>query len=87
MAELFDDHSPLQLGAGGRIALDGGEPAFTLIGRLQYKSEAGVWTVVDFKTDRDLDAHRAEHRTQVLLYAAAIAAATGETARGVLLAL
>ncbi|HOM20562.1 MAG TPA: DUF4178 domain-containing protein, partial [Ottowia sp.] len=38
MAELFDDHSPLQLGAGGRIALDGGEPAFTLIGRLQYKS-------------------------------------------------
>jgi len=44
MAELFDDHSPLQLGAGGRIALDGGEPAFTLIGRLQYKSEAGVWT-------------------------------------------
>ena len=49
--------------------------------------EAGVWTVVDFKTDRDLEAHRAEHRTQVLLYAAAIAAATGETARGVLLAL
>jgi ATP-dependent exoDNAse (exonuclease V) beta subunit len=49
--------------------------------------EDGVWTVVDFKTDRDLEAHRAEHRIQVLLYAAAIAAATGETARGVLLAL
>lgn len=44
MAELFDDHSPLQLMASGRIALDGREQPFTLIGRLQYKSEAGVWT-------------------------------------------
>ena len=44
MAELFDDHSPLQLMASGRITLDGKELAFTLIGRLQYKSEAGVWT-------------------------------------------
>ena len=32
MAELFDDHSPLQLGASGRID---GKP-FTLVGRLQY---------------------------------------------------
>jgi hypothetical protein len=31
-AELFDDHSPLQLGAGGRAQ----GVAFTLIGRLQY---------------------------------------------------
>ena len=44
MAELFDDHSPLQLMASGRITLDGKELAFTLIGRLQYKSDAGVWT-------------------------------------------
>ena len=43
MAELFDDHSPLQLMASGRIALDGREQPFTLIGRLQYQSEAGVW--------------------------------------------
>ena len=40
MAELFDDHSPLQLHASGRI--DG--QAFTLIGRLQYQSDAGTWT-------------------------------------------
>ncbi|MFN3376321.1 MAG: DUF4178 domain-containing protein [Burkholderiaceae bacterium] len=44
MAELFDDHSPLQLMASGRIAEGGKETPFTLIGRLQYKSEAGIWT-------------------------------------------
>ncbi len=45
MAELFDDHSPLQLGASGRIALaPGGTPQpFTLIGRLQYQGEQGRW--------------------------------------------
>ena len=43
MAELFDDHSPLQCMASGRIVLDGREQPFTLVGRLQYKSEAGVW--------------------------------------------
>jgi hypothetical protein len=38
-AELFDDHSPLQLGAGGtRQGL-----AFTLVGRLQYGSAGGTW--------------------------------------------
>jgi ATP-dependent exoDNAse (exonuclease V) beta subunit len=49
--------------------------------------ENGAWTVVDFKTDRDLEAHRASYQVQVRLYAAAIAAATGEAASGVLLAL
>ena len=45
MGELFDDHSPLQLMASGRIALDGqAEQSFTLIGRLQYQSEAGIWS-------------------------------------------
>jgi len=43
MAELFDDHSPLQRMASGRIALDGQDLPFTLVGRLQYKSDAGVW--------------------------------------------
>ena len=33
MAELFDDHSPLQLMAGGRFD----NKPFVLIGRLQYK--------------------------------------------------
>lgn len=44
MAELFDDHSPLQRMASGRITLDGREQPFTLVGRLQYKSDAGVWS-------------------------------------------
>ncbi|WP_374668999.1 DUF4178 domain-containing protein [Ramlibacter sp.] len=40
MAELFDDHSPLQLMASGRFQGKG----FTLVGRLQYKSPSGTWT-------------------------------------------
>jgi ribosomal protein L37AE/L43A len=38
-AELFDDHTPLQIGASG-IYL--GRP-FTLVGRLQYRTEQGTW--------------------------------------------
>jgi hypothetical protein len=40
MAELFDDHSPLQLQVSG---VWGGQ-AFTLVGRLQYKYGEGTWT-------------------------------------------
>ncbi len=38
-AELFDDHSPLQLGASGTRQ----GVAFTLVGRLQYGYEGGTW--------------------------------------------
>jgi ATP-dependent exoDNAse (exonuclease V) beta subunit len=46
----------------------------------------GTWWVVDYKTDRDL-AQDGEHqyRTQIALYAAAIAAATGSAVMGCLL--
>lgn len=40
MAELFDDHSPLQLMASGRWR----DRGFTLVGRLQYRSGSGTWT-------------------------------------------
>ena len=40
MAELFDDHSPLQLFAAGRLQ----DKAFTLVGRLQYSGASGTWT-------------------------------------------
>lgn len=40
MAELFDDHSLLQLGASGRWQ----SQAFTLVGRLQYRYAQGTWT-------------------------------------------
>ncbi|HEX6720744.1 MAG TPA: DUF4178 domain-containing protein, partial [Burkholderiaceae bacterium] len=38
-AELFDDHSPLQLGAAGTYQ----GSAFTLVGRLQYGYADGTW--------------------------------------------
>jgi hypothetical protein len=38
-AELFDDHSPLQLGAAGRHQ----GATFTLVGRLQYGYAEGTW--------------------------------------------
>jgi ATP-dependent helicase/nuclease subunit A len=43
------------------------------------------WTVVDFKTDADLDARLAEYRAQLALYVGAIRAATGLPAEGVIL--
>ncbi len=48
MAELFDDHSPLQLGVTGRIATHPGSPSattgFVVVGRLQYRSGQGQWS-------------------------------------------
>ena len=44
MAELFDDHSPLQLQASGIWARGNQKVAFTLVGRLQYKYAEGTWT-------------------------------------------
>ncbi len=38
-AEIFDDHSPLQLGVSGKYQ---GAP-FTLVGRLQYRYAEGTW--------------------------------------------
>jgi ATP-dependent helicase/nuclease subunit A len=50
--------------------------------------ENGAWTVVDYKTDREVAAGGEErYRRQVALYAAAIAAATGAPAYGVLVRL
>ena len=48
--------------------------------------EAGEWTVVDYKTDRELAASGEDrYRRQVALYASAIARATGQPAHGVLI--
>jgi ATP-dependent exoDNAse (exonuclease V) beta subunit len=48
--------------------------------------EAGEWTVVDYKTDRELAASGEDrYRRQVALYASAIAQATGQPAHGVLM--
>jgi ATP-dependent exoDNAse (exonuclease V) beta subunit len=52
---------------------------------LAFEEEARGWTVVDYKTDRELAAIGEDrYRRQVALYTSAIAAATGRPASGVL---
>jgi ATP-dependent exoDNAse (exonuclease V) beta subunit len=51
---------------------------------LAYTDENGV-VVVDFKTDRELENATDRYQRQVRIYAAAIAAATGQPARAVLM--
>jgi ATP-dependent exoDNAse (exonuclease V) beta subunit len=47
--------------------------------------EGDVWTIVDFKTDVEIEGRRAQYAAQVDAYARAVAAATGKRAVGVLL--
>ncbi|MBT97551.1 MAG: hypothetical protein CL902_02860, partial [Dehalococcoidia bacterium] len=42
------------------------------------------WTVVDFKTDEDIDAQRGAYLGQIRLYVEGVARATGEEVKGVL---
>ncbi len=49
--------------------------------------EDGAWVVADFKTDREIEDRLDDYQRQVSLYAAAVAAATGQPARGVLVRL
>ena len=49
--------------------------------------ESGTWTVVDFKTDEELETHLDKYRRQVGLYARAITLATGQPAKAVLISL
>jgi ATP-dependent exoDNAse (exonuclease V) beta subunit len=52
---------------------------------LAFRDAAGDWTVVDFKTDRELGERREVYAEQVRIYAEAVGRATGESARGLLL--
>jgi len=47
--------------------------------------ESDTWTVVDFKTDRELERRLEDYRKQVSLYAQAIALATGQKAEAILM--
>ena len=49
--------------------------------------EFSGWTVVDFKTDREVAGASAQYLEQVRLYAVAVAKATDLPCRGILLAL
>lgn len=46
--------------------------------------EDGRWVVIDYKTDRELKSAESQYRRQVAAYAAAVSAATGAPASGVL---
>jgi ATP-dependent exoDNAse (exonuclease V) beta subunit len=48
-------------------------------------SELTGWTVVDFKTDREITGASDQYAAQVSAYVAAIGVATGLTSRGILL--
>jgi ATP-dependent exoDNAse (exonuclease V) beta subunit len=53
---------------------------------LAFRDErAAGWIVVDYKTDVELGDRQRDYEAQVLLYARAVATATGEPAKGVLL--
>ena len=52
---------------------------------LAFRESGAGWVVVDFKTDQELEPRRATYEKQVRLYARAVAKATGEPARPVLL--
>jgi ATP-dependent exoDNAse (exonuclease V) beta subunit len=47
--------------------------------------ERGEWTVVDFKTDRELEKELERYKRQVALYALSIERATGQACAGVLM--
>ncbi len=51
---------------------------------LAYRNESG-WVIVDFKTDAEMEGRRAAYEEQVRTYARAVAAATSEQVRCVLL--
>ena len=53
-AELFDDHSPLQLGVQGQRQ----GVSFTLVGRLQYGYEGGTWNEWHALFDNGADGQR-----------------------------
>ena len=52
---------------------------------MAFRTDAG-WTVVDFKTDEDLDKQMKEYSDQIRLYVEGVGKATGEDVKGVLLA-
>jgi ATP-dependent exoDNAse (exonuclease V) beta subunit len=49
------------------------------------EADGGAWTVIDFKTDRELGEQRGRYAAQLRLYARAIADATGAAAHPILL--
>jgi ATP-dependent helicase/nuclease subunit A len=73
--------APVQLaGADGTLVEGALDLAYRVTG-----AEGPGWVIVDYKTDAELSGRLAEYEEQVRLYARAVAKATGERTRGVLL--
>jgi ATP-dependent exoDNAse (exonuclease V) beta subunit len=53
--------------------------------REEAQDRTSEWTVVDFKTDREIETGQSVYEEQIRIYARAISAATGEPAHGILL--
>ena len=54
---------------------------------LAFQDSAGNWTIIDYKTDFEVKGRLEEYKTQVGLYARAVAHATGKNTQAVLLRL
>jgi hypothetical protein len=80
-AELFDDHSPLQLGAAGRWQ----GVAFTVLGRLQLAYEGGRWNEWHVLFDGGRSAWLAEDNGRYVMAMPQQAAPPGLPARELLL--
>ena len=68
------------------VRLEDGALAEGVVDLAFREDGASTWTVVDFKTDRELAGERARYEAQLRLYVDAISRATGEPAHGVLFA-
>ena len=66
------------------ITITKGEVLIEGIVDLAFGEDDG-WTAIDFKTDADLEGEHATYERQVAIYAEAVAEATGEECRGILL--
>jgi ATP-dependent helicase/nuclease subunit A len=81
VAGICRREAPILLGLPGGQLVEG---VLDLAFR-EVEAEGPIWTVVDFKTDVEMGERKDGYARQVALYADAVAAATGESARGVLL--
>ncbi|MDB4941011.1 MAG: ATP-dependent nuclease, subunit [Labilithrix sp.] len=77
-AERVERETPLMMEAADGAIIEG-------VVDLAFLEAGAGWTVVDFKTDLELAARQDDYVRQIDAYARAIAAATGQPAKGALL--
>jgi ATP-dependent exoDNAse (exonuclease V) beta subunit len=78
LATTIRREAPLSLVLGDGTLVEG-------VADLAFLDATEGWTVVDFKTDRQIESRLDEYRAQLALYMRAITNATGSPSRGILL--